>query len=108
MTYRVVITAPALEAIRSYARYIAVEQRAPESAARWLGHVLDAADSLETMPRRCGLAPEDAHRPYEVRWIAAGEFMLLFTVVDESETVWVLNGRPGHRQPARLPSRRAV
>lgn len=65
MRYRVIITDPAFEAVLAYARYIAVEEKAPESAARWLDRVLEASETLAVMPRRCGLAPENAHRPYE-------------------------------------------
>lgn len=34
-----------------------------------------------------------------------GEFLLLFTVVDETQSVWVLNGRHGHQREAALPPR---
>lgn len=36
MTYRVILTDPAFDAIQAQARYIAIEQQAPEAAQRWL------------------------------------------------------------------------
>ncbi len=99
MTYRVVITEPALDAIREQARYIAIEQQEPEAAARWLRRVFDASDTLAEMPRRCARAPEDEMRPYEIRWLGVGRFVLLLTVVDETRTVWVIAARHGRRLP---------
>jgi plasmid stabilization system protein ParE len=99
MSYRVVITEPALAAIREQAFYIAVDQQAPEAAARWLRGVFDASDTLSEMPRRCARAPEDAKRPYEIRWLGVGSFVLLFTIVDETKTVWVIAARHSRREP---------
>lgn len=99
MTYRVIVTDSALERIREYAVYIAVDQQAPEAAARWLERVLDACDTLSEVPRRCALAAENEHTPYEVRWRAVGEFQLLFTVLDKDSTVYVIGARHGRRLP---------
>ena len=99
MTYRVIVTDTAFESIRAQAHYIAVEQQAPEAAVRWLERVFDASDTLSKMPRRCARAPEDAYRPYEIRWLGVGAFMLLFTVVEETKTVWVIAARHGRRLP---------
>lgn len=107
MTYRVIVTDPAFDAIQAQARYIAIEQQAPEAAQRWLERVFDASDTLAEMPYRCALAAENDFRPYEIRWLGVGDFMLLFTVVEESKTVWVIGARHGRRlpRPASLPSK---
>lgn len=105
MTYRVIVTDPAFEKIREQARYIAVEQHAPEAASRWLERVLAASDTLAEMPRRCALAPENDYRPYEIRWLGVGTFVLLFTVDETARTVYVIGARHGRRlpRPGELP-----
>ncbi len=60
-TYHVEITKTALEAIRSQAKYIAIEQNAPLNAKRWLKGLWDIIDSLEKCPKRCSLAPENKY-----------------------------------------------
>ena len=99
MTYEVRITAPALDRIYEQATYIANEQQAPEIATRWLQRVLNAGDSLGEMPRRCARALEDVFFPYEVRAMVIGQFVLLFTIVEETKTVWVISARHGRQLP---------
>ena len=99
MTFRVMIIPAAREAILQEARRIAVDEHAPINAARWLSRVIDAADTLEHWPRRCPQAPENAFRPYEVRKLNVGDYMLLFTVVDTTRMVWVIGFRHGSRKP---------
>lgn len=97
MTYRVRITADAEAAILDQARYIAVDCDAPINAARWLNRILNAADTLETLPRRCQEADESRSRPYEVRRLLVDGHHLLFTVVEETKTVWVIGFRHGRQ-----------
>lgn len=74
-------------------------------AARWLRRVLEAANSLEDMPERCERAEEDAYLPYDVRARRIGEYVLLYTIVEETRTVWIVNARHGRQlpQPGSLP-----
>jgi len=95
----VLITDAVLERIQEQARYIAVDQQAPEAAVRWLERVFEASDTLAETPRRCPHAPEDNYRSYEIRWLGVGAFMLLFTVVEEARTVWVIGARHGRHLP---------
>lgn len=99
MKFRVVITNNALARIDEQVEYIAFESEAPLNAARWLERVLDAAATLETLPRRCPRAPEDGHHPFEVRALNVEGFLLLFTVHDAERTVYVLNARHSRRLP---------
>jgi plasmid stabilization system protein ParE len=99
MTYRVVLTPTAREKIFQQARYLAVEQQTPGTAARWLKRILTASETLTTMPRRCPMAPESIYRPYEIRWLGIGDFMLIFTIREESKTVWVLTARSSRQLP---------
>lgn len=101
MTYRVKITAEAKAAILEQARYIANVQHAPLNAARWLSEVYKAADSLEDWPRRCRRAPEDAFRDFEIRKRVVKGFTLLFTIVEETQTVWIIGARGSGQRPKR-------
>lgn len=105
MSYRVIITDPALETMRAQARYISEDCESPDAALRWLDQVFDSANQLGEMPRRCPLAHEDADRVYEVRARFLGDYLMLFTIVEETRTVWILGFRHGHQrpQPERLP-----
>lgn len=91
--YQVVVSDAAFEAIQGQAQYIAVEQQAPETAARWLKRILEAADTLESTPSRCALALEDRYRPYEVRSLLVASFVLLFTIDEEAGAVVVIGAR---------------
>jgi len=99
MTYTVRITEPALRRIHEQASYIVNEQRAPEVAARWLERVLNAGDTLGEMPRRCPRALEDVLFQYEIRAMLVGQFVLLFTVAEDTKTVWIISARHGPRLP---------
>ena len=99
MTYSVRITPAAEASIREQARYIAIDEQAPLNAARWLKRIYDAAESLDQWPRRCALADEDRYRPYEIRKFGVDGYLLLFTIVDETNTVWVIATRHGRQLP---------
>lgn len=95
MTYAVVITPAAKLRIRQQAEHIAVEQGAPGIAARWLARVFDKIDGLAEMPRRYAAASVEDWCDYEVRHVPIGQFVLFFTVVDETQTVWVIHAKHG-------------
>lgn len=99
MTYTVRITPDAEASIGAQARYIAIDEQAPLNAARWLERIYAAADSLDEWPRRCAVAEEDRFRPYEIRKLGIDGYLLLFTIVDETNTVWGIATRHGRQQP---------
>lgn len=99
MKYRVTITDVALAAIKEQATYLAVEKQAPEAAERWLERVLEASDTLGEMPYRCAHAPENEYVPYEVRWLGVGSFVLLFTIAEDAQIVYVIGARHSRRLP---------
>ena len=49
------------------------------------------------MPGRCAFAPENEFREYEVRKMNAGADLLLFTVDDDTHTIWAIGFRHGRR-----------
>lgn len=99
MTYTVKITPGTEAAILAQARYIAIDQAAPLNATRWLQRMFDAADTLSEFPRRCALAPESARRPYEIRQMNVDGHMLLFTILEETSTIWIIGYRHGRMLP---------
>jgi mRNA-degrading endonuclease RelE of RelBE toxin-antitoxin system len=99
MKYIVEITAAASEAIHAQARYIAVDCQAPLNGGRWLEQVWDAIDGLEFMPNRHNLASDSAFRPYEIRRILVGDYLILFTINETAKTVTVIGFRHGSRLP---------
>lgn len=98
MKYEVMISERAHSRIRAQARYIADERLAPDAAARWLEKMIDAAGSLAEMPRRSALAEEDAHRSYEVRQLLVENYLLLYTIIDETQSVWIIGFRHGRQR----------
>lgn len=93
--YSVEITEQTFEIIRSFARYIAFEQKAPHSAKLWLEGLWDAVDSLEKWPKRCGFAPENDYRLYEIRKLNYGDYLLLFTIDESKHIVYIIGFRHG-------------
>ena len=105
MRYAVDLTDEAWAKIRAQAFYIAEEAGAPLNAVRWLERVLDAAETLETSPRRCALALEAPFFPFELRALSVDGFLLLFTVDDSEGVVRVLSARHGRQLPENYSGR---
>ena len=99
MTYGVEITDAALDAIRTQARYIAIDCHAPLNAARWLEKICDAAEGLEHLPARHNLAEESAYKSYEVRRVLVGDYLILFTIDEPAHKVWIIGFPHGNRLP---------
>ena len=98
MTYRVEVTDQA-EAEAEEA-YLWILERAPEAAARWWNGLDAAILSLEEMPARCRLAPENDEFEEEIRELLYGKrqhrYRILFTI--REQTVIVLHIRHGARE----------
>lgn len=105
MRYAVKLTATVVDQVTRYARFIAEERQAPENALRWLERVYDAIETLDQSPHRCALAPENAHRPYEIRRLLIGRYLALFTIDEAKRVVHVIGFRHGQRlpRPGELP-----
>ena len=99
MKYTVEISNAALKLITAQARYIAVDCHAPLNASRWLEQVFDTIDGLEDFPSRHNLAPENKYKPYEVRRVLVGKYLILFTIDEVTATVSVIGFRHGSRLP---------
>jgi plasmid stabilization system protein ParE len=98
MTFRVDISADAEQEAESILNWLLAEH-AGDTGLRWFLYLYDAIDSLERMPSRCTLAPENEDFPFEVRQLIYGrrpnQYRILFTI--EGDTVKVLHIRHGRR-----------
>ena len=79
MTYQVVITIRAYDDADMMAHWI--KRYSPQKAEDWFFDFLEAAQSLETSPARCGIAPESTPE-IEVRQLLFNGYRLLFTITE--------------------------
>lgn len=95
MSHFVRITARALSEIDEALDWIA--ERSPSAATRWLDKLMEAVDSLEENPERCGLAPESDWYPGELRQLLYGRRRGIYRVLFEvrERTVYILRVRHG-------------
>ena len=99
MTYRVLVSDEALDAVRAYLDYIAVSQQLPLTAARWWKRALARVETLRSMPRRCPLAPENKFSDHELRMLIVNHCLFIFNIDDATRTVRVVK----FRHTAQLP-----
>ena len=96
--YRVIIQPNAEAEIE--AAYLYRYARAPQAAAGWFAGLVEAINSLEQLPARCPLAPENAYVAEEIRRLLYGArrdvFRILFTI--QGDAVQVLHVRHGAQQ----------
>lgn len=103
MNYAVELTPTAEAELMSAFWYI--HERAPLNAARWLKGVYTAIDTLETLPRRCGIAPEAEHLGEELRNLRFKSHRIIFHVDEPRRTVRILYVRHGAQRAIGEPDR---
>lgn len=89
MTYRVDVSSTAkAEADAAFLNFS--QYASPERAQEWYQQLITAIASLNTMPRRCPIARENALFSQEIRQLLYGKgkhtYRILFTVLDEQPT----------------------
>ncbi len=98
MRYQVEVTDQA--AAEAEEAYLWILDRSPSGASRWWNGLEAAILSLEEMPVRCPLAPEDEEFEEEIRELLYGtrqhRYRILFTI--REQTVVVLHIRHGARE----------
>ncbi len=97
--YRVEILPQALRDVEEAYRWIESNIDST-TAASWYYELLSCVQSLETMPKRCAIAPEGKEFQMEIRQLLVGKkraYRVLFTV-DET-TVYILHVRHSKRAP---------
>ena len=99
MTYTVIITEQALEELEITYQWLL--KRTEQHAPAWYNRVLDAINSLENIPARCPLAPENegggrgerGEADEEVRHLIVGDrihaYRIIFAI--RSQTVVILD-----------------
>ena len=94
-TYEVVIQTSAEAEINE--AFLWFYERVPDKAVEWYKNLEFSIYSLETLPHRCGLAPENEAFKEEIRQLLFRKhktiFRILFTI--HGETVHVLHVRHG-------------
>jgi plasmid stabilization system protein ParE len=98
MKYRVIISDDALWGVRRFLEYIADGEQQPLPAFRWWEKALAKIGTLERMPRRCPLAPENDRSAYELRMLIIDRCLFIFHVDDETRTVRIVGFRHGSQQ----------
>lgn len=96
MSYRIEISSVAeAEADAIFLRLSQV--LSSEQASQWYGGLLEAIESLSTMPKRCAIAKENEYFSQEIRQLLYGRrrntYRILFAVLEELSTVRVLHIR---------------
>jgi plasmid stabilization system protein ParE len=94
MKYRVEITATAEADLDKAFQWI--EKDSLAAAQRWRKGLYKVATSLEGLPFRYGLAPENAAVDFELRQYVYKSHRILYTVI--GDTVYILHIRHGARE----------
>jgi plasmid stabilization system protein ParE len=88
--YRIILQPEAYEGMENGYTYIE-QQQSTEAAHTWAVGLMDAINSLKTMPRRCHVARENDSFPYEIRQLLYGKgwraYRILFTIQEDAVSV---------------------
>ena len=102
MDFRVELSQQAQRDIAAIYDWLQSEQ-AGDAGQRWFLALRAAVASLQNLPSRCPLAPENRDSPVEVRHLLYGRrphvYRILFAI--EGDLVQVLHIRHGRRRPVR-------
>lgn len=98
MTYRLIVSPEAYEALESFVDYIAIEKQSPLNATRWLKKAKSALQSLKYFPHRCAPSPENDRYSETIRMLRVDQCLFIFRVDEENKSVRVLDFRHGSRQ----------
>ncbi len=99
MKFEIEISPEAIEHIEVQARFIAEEQLEPKSAEIWLSEVYDAIASLNFLPGRCSLAPENKFLDETIHMLRIHKHLILFTIDSAASIVRVYSFRAGRELP---------
>jgi plasmid stabilization system protein ParE len=97
--FRIILSPEAggdLQAIYDY-----VAQDSPTNAAKLVGRLLDAIESLATFPHRTVAEHRSGKLRYPVRSLPVRPYVVYFRVIDEEQAVRVLSVRHGARRKPR-------
>jgi plasmid stabilization system protein ParE len=102
LEFEVDITEPALMDAEDYVRFIRDIRKEPEAAERWFRGLVQAIYSLEAMPERCPIIPEQkAFAAMEIRHLVYFSHRIVFRVERERKRVVIY--RVYHSSRKRFP-----
>ena len=82
-----------LEAIHQY-----ISQDSPVNAAKLVGRILDAIETLDSFPHRNVVTRRSKRIKNPVRSLPIKPYVIYFRVLEQRQAVWVLTIRHGARQ----------
>jgi plasmid stabilization system protein ParE len=108
LEFEVDITEPALVDTEDYVRFIRDIRKEPEAAERWFRGLVQAIYSLEAMPERCPIIPEQkAFAAMEIRHLVYFSHRIIFAVEREKGRVVIYRVYHSSRKPLpRSPEQR--
>lgn len=98
MAFQIDITEPALSDAEDHVRYIRDVARDPAGSERWFRGLVQAIYSLEEMPERCAVIPEQKEFRLEMRQLIYHSHRIIFRVEPESKRVFIYRVYHGSRQ----------
>lgn len=98
MVFRVDITEPALRDAADYVGFIRDVNKEPEAAERWFRGLVRAIHSLEELPERCPLIPEQAAFSFEIRHLLYDSHRIIFRVDRKAKRVLIYRVYHGSRK----------
>jgi toxin ParE1/3/4 len=99
LAYEVLITPTALADAEEYVTFIRADRQQPQAADVWWNGLLEAIFSLENMPLRCPVVPEQKHFAQELRHLIYFSHRIVFSITKKQ--VVVLRLHHVSRQPIR-------
>ncbi len=100
MSFRVVITREAEDAIAAQVEYLKKQSAPEDRVVRWLAGLFDLIDSLYELPRRFPVAEAvTAVAGYEVRRVNYADCGVFFRVDDAQSLVEIVAFRHGRQRP---------
>jgi plasmid stabilization system protein ParE len=89
LAFQVDITEPALADAEEYVRFIREVGKQPEAAERWFRGLVRAIYSLEELPERCPVIPEQEDFSFEIRHLIYFSHRIIFRVERDRNRVVV-------------------
>jgi plasmid stabilization system protein ParE len=93
LVFQVDITEPALADAEDHVRFIRDVRKEPEAADRWFRGLVQAIYSLEGLPERCPLVPEQCEFSFEIRHLIYLSHRIIFRIEHEASRVIVYLGK---------------
>jgi plasmid stabilization system protein ParE len=98
LTFQVDITELALIDAEEYVRFIRDVRKEPQAAERWFRGLVEAIYSLEDLPERCPVIPEQEEFSYEIRHLVYFSHRIIFRFERERNRVAIYRVYHGSRQ----------